>query len=130
MAAHPNVVRAQAGFEAFARGDFAAIAELIDEHATWRVRGRSAVAGEHRGRDAIFAFLARTAELSGGTYRVEPRWIVGDDEHVVAIYRASGAREGRTLDLEQVLLVRVAAGRWVEIDAIPFDQYAFDEFWS
>jgi len=127
---HPNATSARRGFEAFRTGDLAAIAELIDENAVWRVGGRSPFAGERRGRNAILGFLAETARASGGTYRTEPLWVVADDERVVAAYRATGEREGRILDLEQLLLVRVQGGRWVEVTAVPTDQYAFDAFWS
>jgi hypothetical protein len=127
---HPNVARAYAGFDAFVRGDIEFLVGLMDEHAVWRVRGNSSVAGEHRGRDAIFGFLGLTAHLTGGTYRAEPQWIVGDDDHIVAVYRASGRRDDRVLDILQAVFVRIEDGRWMEIDAVPFEQYAFDEFWS
>ena len=65
--------------------------------------------GEYRGRDEIIAFLRRTAELTGGTYRVELLWVVADDEHAVAVYRARGERDGRApLDIEQALLDRAS----------------------
>jgi hypothetical protein len=74
--------------------------------------------------------LRRTAELSGGSYRVEPQWVVASDERLVVVYRAKGERDARLLDLEQALLCRVADALLVEVDAVPFDQYAFDAFWS
>ena len=130
MAEHPNAERMRRGFEAFAAGDFAALAELIAPDCTWRIRGASAVAGEYRGRDAIFGLLRRTAELSGGSYRVEPQWIVASDERLVIVYRAMGERDGRALDIDQALLCRLADGLLIEVDALPFDQYEFDAFWS
>lgn len=50
------------------------------------------------------------------------------DEGVV--WRIPGPRGDRALELDQALVVRVDDGRWVEVDAVPFDQHAFDEFWS
>jgi hypothetical protein len=29
-----------------------------------------------------------------------------------------------------VLIVRVGDARWLEVQAVPTDQYAFDAFWS
>ncbi|MBA3347949.1 MAG: hypothetical protein H0T13_05260 [Actinobacteria bacterium] len=55
---------------------------------------------------------------------------MADDVHLVAVYRARGEREGRTLDIEQALLVRVEDGRWADIRAQPLDAAAFDAFWS
>jgi hypothetical protein len=127
---HPNVERARRGFAAFASGDRATIDELIDDHAVWRIPGRSELAGEYRGRDTILAMLRETAVRTGGTYRAELHYALADDEHVVAVYRASGERDGREIDIVQALIVRVEDGRWVGVDAVPTDQYAFDEFWS
>lgn len=130
MSEHPNAAVTRAGFERFIRGDVAGLLELFADDAVWHVPGANAMTGDYRGRDEIVAFLRRTAELTGGTYRVEPLWVVADDEHVVAVYRAQGEREGRTLDIEQALLIRVENGRWADIRAQPLDQAAFDAFWA
>ena len=119
-----NVERTRRGFRAFAEGDGATILELLDEDVVWRIPGRNRLAGEHAGRDAALGVLRRSAELTAGTYRADLRWAVADD------YRASGRRDDRALELDQALVVRVDDGRWVEVDAVPFDQHAFDEFWS
>ena len=89
------------------------------------------MSGAHRGRDAIIAFLRGTAELTGGTYRVELRWTLADDDHLVAVYRARGFRtDGRELDVEQALLVELEGDRWKVVRAQPLDQAAFDAFWN
>jgi hypothetical protein len=69
--------------------------------------------------------------VTGGSYRVEPLWILGDDERVVVAYRARGERaDGRSLDIEQLLVCRVEEGDWREVLAVPTDQAAFEAFWS
>jgi hypothetical protein len=55
---------------------------------------------------------------------------VADDDHLVAVYRARGEREGRRLDIEQALFIQVEDGRWQDIRAQPLDQAAFDAFWA
>ena len=89
------------------------------------------LSGEHRGRNAIIDFLRGTAELTGGTYRVELLWTVADDDRLVAVYRAVGGRpDGRELDIEQALLVELEDGRWKVVRAQPLDKAAFDAFWN
>ena len=89
------------------------------------------MSGDYRGSEEILAFLRRTAELTGGTYRVELLWVVVDDERAVAVYRARGERDGgRSLDIEQALLIELGDGRWVDIRAQPLNQPVFDAFWS
>ena len=130
MSEHPNAREARERFARFVQGDVAGLLDLFAEDAVWHVPGTNAMSGEHRGRDEIIAFLRRTAELTGGTYRVELLWTVGADEHVVAVFRARGEREGRSLDIEQALFVVVRDGLWVDIRAQPLDQAAFDAFWA
>ena len=56
---------------------------------------------------------------------------LADEDRAVAVYRAHGARpDGRAIDIEQILLCRVRAGRFLEVSAVPTDQQAFDAFWS
>ena len=131
MSEHPHATRAREGFERFVRGDLPALLDLFADDAVWHVPGSMALSGAHRGRDAIIQFLRRTAELTGGTYRVELLWTVADDDHLVAVYRAQGERpEGRVLDIEQALLVELEEGRWKVVRAQPLDQPAFDAFWN
>jgi ketosteroid isomerase-like protein len=129
MTEHPNVTRAREAFERFGQGGIAM--DLFADDAVWHVPGSNAVSGDYRGLDEIIPFLRRTAELTSGTYRVELLWVVADDEHAVAVYRAQGERQdGRSLDLEQALLLALEDGRWVDIRAQPLDQAAFDAFWA
>jgi ketosteroid isomerase-like protein len=127
---HPNATLVRSGFERFVQGDVAGLIGLFADDAVWHVPGTNAVAGDYRGREEIVAFLRRTAELTGGTYRVELLWVVADDEHTVAVYRAQGEREGRGLDIEQALLIQLRDGLWIDIRAQPLDQAAFDAFWA
>jgi uncharacterized protein (TIGR02246 family) len=131
MSEHPNAARAREGFERFVQGDLPALLGLFADDAVWHVPGSMALSGAHRGRDAIVAFLRGTAELTAGTYRVELLWTVADDDHLAAVYRATGERpDGRTLDVEQALLVELDDGRWKVVRAQPLDQAAFDAFWN
>jgi ketosteroid isomerase-like protein len=131
MSEHPNAARAREGFERFVQGDLPALLDLFADDAVWHVPGSMALSGAHHGRESIVAFLRRTAELTGGTYRVELLWTVADDDHLAALYRATGERlDGRTLDVEQALLVGLEEGRWKVVRAQPLDQAAFDAFWN
>ena len=131
MSAHPNVAAVRAGFDRFAQGDVAGLLGLFADDAVWHIPGASPMAGTYEGREEIIALLRRTAELTGGTYRVELLWVVADDEHIAAVYRARGERDGgRTLDIEQTLLIDLRDGLWAQIRAQPLDQAAFDGFWA
>jgi hypothetical protein len=78
----------------------------------------------------IFDLFRETRRLTDGTYFSELRWALADGDHAVAVYRASGLRLGRELDIDQVLLIHHRDGRWVEITAVPTDPPAFERFWA
>jgi hypothetical protein len=126
---HPNAVLLERLFGAFGN-DAMAVARGIAEDAVWRVAGANAMSGEYRGRDAILRFLRETLLLTGGTYRTELRYVVADDERAVAVYRARGERDARSIDIDQALFCVVRDGMVAEVTAVPFDAAAFDAFWA
>ena len=117
-------------FAAFGGGDARALVEVIAEDAVWRVPGSAPVAREYVGREEIFGLFRATRRLTDGTYHSELRWALADGDHAVALYRARGARLGRELDIDQVLLITLREGRWREVVALPTDPEAFERFWS
>jgi len=117
-------------FEAFARKEAFALRGLFADDAIWRVPGRGVMAGEYRGRDEIFRFLARLPKETGGTYGSALRDVLASDDRAAALYTARGRRRGRELELDQVLLFRIEDGVVREVLALPSDPDAFEEFWQ
>ena len=117
-------------FAAFGGGDARALFEVIAGDAVWRVNGTVSVAQEYRGRERIFDLFRETRRLTDGTYRSDLRWALADEAHAAAVYRATGERLGRTLDIDQVLLIDHVDGVWQRITAIPSDPPAFEAFWA
>jgi ketosteroid isomerase-like protein len=117
-------------FAAFRGGDPRALFEVIAEDAVWTVNGTVPVAQVYAGRERIFELFRETRRLTDGTYLSELKWSLADDAHAVAVYRARGARLGRELDIDQVLLIAHRDGVWTEITAIPSDPPAFEAFWA
>jgi ketosteroid isomerase-like protein len=117
-------------FAAFRGGDPRALFEVIAEDAVWTVNGTVPVAQVYVGRERIFELFLETRRLTDGTYLSTLNWVLADDEHAVALYRAQGTRQGRELDIDQVLVIDHQDGIWKRIVAIPSDPPAFEEFWQ
>jgi uncharacterized protein (TIGR02246 family) len=117
-------------FAAFAEKQGFALRDLFAPDAVWVVPGDGAMAGVHRGREAIFRFLARLPKETGGTYSSQLVDVLASDSRAAALYRASGERHGRRLDLDQVLLFRIEGGLVHEVLALPSDPAAFEAFWA
>jgi uncharacterized protein (TIGR02246 family) len=117
-------------FAAFAEKQGFALRDLFAPDAVWVVPGDGAMAGVHRGREAIFRFLAQLPKETGGTYASQLVDVLASDGRAAALYRASGERHGRRLDLDQVLLFRINGGLVHEVLALPSDPAAFEAFWA
>jgi ketosteroid isomerase-like protein len=130
MAAAENAALVRGIFAAFARKQGFALRGRFAEDAVWTVPGRGAMSGVYRGREEIFRFLAQLPKETDGTYSSELRDVLASDEHAAALYLARGARQGRELELDQVLLFRIESGLVREVLALPSDPEAFEAFWA
>ena len=126
---HSNAELLERAFAAFGR-DALTVARTLADDVVWRVPGDTAMSGEYRGRDQVPQFLRQTRVQSDNTYRTELRYVVADDDRVVAVYRARGERRGRTLDIEQALFCTVRDGLLADVTAVPFDFPSFAAFWA
>ena len=106
-----------------------AVSAAFARDIVWRVPGQTVMSGEYRGRREVVEFLRRTGLETGGTYRSRLHTVFADDDWAVAIYRAAGSRNGIDLDVDQVLVIRMADGLWQDVTAVPLDS-AFERFWA
>ena len=130
MSAAENAAVVRRIFDAFARKEGLALRGLFSEDAVWSVPGRGVMAGVYEGREAIFRFLAKLPKETDGSYGSRLIDVLSSDERAAALYRASGTRHGRTLELDQVLLFRFEDGLVRSVLALPSDPDAFEEFWA
>lgn len=130
MSAAENAAIVQRIFDAFARKEGLALRGLFADDAVWSVPGRGVMAGTYLGREAIFRFLAKLRKETGGTYASELIDVLASGDRAAALYRARGARHGRVLELDQVLLFRIEDGLVQHVLALPSDPDAFEAFWA
>ena len=130
MAAAENEALIRRVFDAWARKDGFSLRDVFADDAVWTVPGDGIMAGVYRGRDQIFRFLARLPKETGGTYGSRLIDILVSGDRAAGLYRASGERNGRALDLDQVLLFTIREGRIVDVLALPSDPAAFEAFWA
>jgi ketosteroid isomerase-like protein len=117
-------------FAAFAEKRGFALRDAFSVDATWTVPGSGTMAGTFSGREEIFAFLGRLPRETDGTYSSSLIDVLASEDRAAALYRASGARKGRRLELDQVLLFRIEDGLVREVLALPSDPQAFETFWA
>jgi len=131
MAEHPNASVVRQMFQAFRDADAAAIQSVIPEDAVWHFPGHHGqLAGEHRGREAIFAFLLKVQALTNHSFHLDLIDVVANDDRAIAIFRGHGTRDGRTLDNPTCLHIVFKDGRIAEFWEFVWDLYSVDDFWA
>ena len=131
MSAAENVAIMRRAYEAFNKGDLETVAEAFDEGAVWHLPGRSSMADDYQGREAILAYFGQLGQETGGTFRAELERLLGDDDdRVVGIQRSTADRDGKHLDVGDSIVFQLKDGRIIDGREHFHDLYAWDEFWS
>jgi len=127
--ANEDIVRQ--GYAAFAAGDMETLRSLFAPDAVHVATGKSPIAGEYQGVDAILGYYGTLFELSDGTFAAELQSVRSEgDDTVVATHRDKGQRGGKTLDQDEDLTFTVANGKITRLVEKHSDQAAYDDFWS
>ena len=128
--ADTNIEVVRKAYDALAAGDFGALLALLSDDVKAHVPGKSPVAGDYDGKEAVGGYVAKLAELSGGTLRFQPHDVTASEAHAVGLVKDLAERGDKVLDMNNVHVWHVAAGRLSEIWIYPGDVYAWDDFWS
>jgi ketosteroid isomerase-like protein len=131
MGADENVAIMRRAYEAFNRGDLETLTEIFDEGAVWHLPGRSSMANDYQGSDAILAYFGQLGQETGGTFRAELDDLFADGgNRVVGMQRSTGERDGKRLDVGNCIVFELKDGRITDGREHFHDLYAWDEFWS
>jgi len=126
-----NAAIVRRGYEALNRGDLKTLTELFRDDVSWHTPGRSPLAGDVIGREAVFARLGRYLVETGGTFRAElKRLLTDEDGRVIGIHHNTAERDGRKLDVYCCIAFELENGRIVDGREHVYDLRAWDEFWS
>jgi ketosteroid isomerase-like protein len=116
---------------AWTRGEPEAAFELYADDVVMNLPGRGALAGTHRGREAVVATIqALLARTDGLPVEVEVVDRLVSRQRVALFVRERTTRGGRVLDVTRVNVYRVRGGQICEIDVHEGDQYAVDDFFG
>jgi ketosteroid isomerase-like protein len=130
MGDHPNLDLLRRGYAAYSSGDLDTINELFADDIVWHVAGRSQISGDYTGKEQVFGFFAKLAELSGGTSTVEVHDLLAGDEHGVAIISELATRNGQSHTGRATHVFHFRDGKVTEMWDAQVDQYSLDEFWG
>jgi len=125
---HPNEALIRRMYDTFrAGGDYQpALIDILADDVVWRLPGRHPAAGDHHGRDAVFAAMA----TFDGSVELELHDVLASDDHAVALLRARGQRTGKTYDALEIDVFHIRDGRVTEFWSFSEDQRLTDEYWA
>ena len=116
--------------DAAQRGDWEQGSSFFAEDIVLHVPGRSALAGEHRGRDAALAYIDAALERTHGGVEVELVDMLAGEDHVALVVRERFKREEGELEIRRANVYRVRGDEIAEIWIFEGDQYAVDELFA
>ena len=129
--ADTNADLVRRAFTALNSNDFETMSGLFHASAAWYTPGRSVVAGEALGRDAVLARFAQYLRATGGTFRVSLKKVLqSTDGRVAAIHHARGERNGKHLNAGCCTVFDFEDDLILEGMEHFHDLYTWDEFWS
>jgi ketosteroid isomerase-like protein len=114
-------------YEAVEAADHGSLRELLDPNVVWHIAGRSPLAGDHHGLEAVLALLARIYDLTDGSYRLELGDIVADDTYAVVLMRTTATLAATPFADEAAHVTRIAGERITDVRAYSSEQEHFDE---
>jgi ketosteroid isomerase-like protein len=85
------------GYAAFNSGDIETVVSLLSHDVVQHVPGESALAGDHKGIEAVLGYYAKLGEMTGGSFHAHLIDVHGDGRgHVIAVHQTVASRNGVT----------------------------------
>jgi ketosteroid isomerase-like protein len=127
MSDHPNAELVRAAYAAVDAGDGTLFHELLADDVKWHFPGRSSVAGDYEGREAVLGHFVAFSEATGGTLKADVAAVLGDDKFAIAIEHVTAERAGKTYNRHDVVVFRMKNGKAAEGWLYPESQYELDD---
>jgi len=117
-------------YAAFARGDLEGYLGYCMNDITFRVPGRSAMAGTYTREQFFSPFIGRVMELTNGSFKETVIDVLANDRRGVVLAEHEFERNGRKHVYRTAHLYRIHDGKLTDFQEYPEDLYAFDEAWK
>ncbi|WP_436498912.1 nuclear transport factor 2 family protein [Actinokineospora sp. HUAS TT18] len=126
-----NDAAVHTGYAAFNNQDIETLKGILSPDCTQHVSGRSQIAGDYSGIDAVLGYYGKLAELTQGKFRADLLETHSDGkDHVVAIHQITATRNGVTRVSRGSILFTFEGGRAKDLRELHADQAGDDAFFA
>jgi ketosteroid isomerase-like protein len=130
-ATNVNLENLRRSYQAFSAGDMETIGGLMADDTVWHILGHSHLAGDLKGKDAVFGFFGKLMAETEGTFRLEVHDVLANGEHSIGLVTERAEKGGKKLESRAVHVVHTDSdSRTKEFWAFQEDQAAADAFWG
>jgi hypothetical protein len=117
-------------YEDFEAGDLDLLGVVMAQEVVWHEPGRSDLAGDYTGPNAVLGLLRELKARTGGTFKIDVLDVLSEPGRAVVIQRETATKQEDTLDVISAVDFEVHNGKITEATVYQNDAYAFDEFWT
>ena len=117
-------------YQDFESGDMELLDTVMAPDVVWHEPGRSSLAGDYKGPQAVLDFLRDLKELSGGTFNIEILEVLSQPERQWYSKGKPRRRNRKILDVIGAVDFEIDHSRITEVTVYQADTYQFDEFWG
>ena len=117
-------------YQDFESGDLELLEVVMGKDVVWHEPGRSSLAGDYKGPEAVLGFLGQLRARSGGTFKIEVLDVLSEPERAVVFQRETATRNGKDLDVIAAVDFEIHHQKITEVTVYQADTYQFDEFWA
>jgi uncharacterized protein len=117
-------------YQDFESGDLDLLGVVMAQDVIWHEPGRSTLAGDYKGPEAVLSFLDQLGARSGGTFKIEILDVLSEPGRAVVFQRETATRNGKALDVIAAVDFEIHGGKITEVTVYQADTYQFDEFWA
>jgi len=125
-----NLKVVQSYFDHLAKGEMDQVGAILADDIIWNQPGHHQASGTYRGKLELFPHLGKMMELTKGTLKLEPKLMMANLDLVSVIINFSGQRDGTSMSMAGVDLLKIQDGKIKEVWLFSEDQDAENKFWG
>ena len=116
-------------WEGVSTGDASILNKIVSHDLKWHTYGSGLLSGTFEGLEATLDLMASAGDLAD-SLQSELGEVFVNDHGVVLYYTVAATRGKSTLQIQQLLMLRITDGLITEAITVPVEQEESNAFWS